>query len=186
MTEDEKDKTDLSISMNKAQLYSFLTPLPAVIPLGLLYLWRWELSLEISLLELALFYTIGAVLFCVGVVAHEFIHGLTWKVLGRKPRDAIEFGVQWKALTPYAHCKEPLRARAYRWGAAMPGLALGILPSVAGVLTGNGWVMLFGIIFTLAAGADVIILWLIRSVGPEQLVEDHPSKAGCYVLDGEE
>jgi len=183
MTEYEKHKRDLSISMGKAQLYSLLTPLPAVIPLGLLYLWRWELYLEVSFGELLLVYVIGAVLFCVGVVAHEYLHALTWRLLGRKPSSAIKFGVQWKALTPYAHCKEPLRARAYRWGAAMPGLVLGILPALAGVLTGNGWVMLFGIFFTLAAGGDAIILWLIRSVGPEQLVEDHPSKAGCYVLE---
>lgn len=176
-------KRDLSISVGKAQLYSLLTPLPAVVPLVILYLWRWELSLEMGLLELVLFYGIGALVLVVGIVAHEYIHGLTWRVLGRKPHSAIEFGVQWKALTPYAHCKEPLRARAYRYGAAMPGLVLGILPSIAGVLTGNGWVMLFGILFTVAAGGDVLILWLLRGVGPEQLVEDHPFNAGCYVLD---
>lgn len=34
-----------------------------------------------------------------------------------------------------------------------------------------------------SAGGDWLILWLIRNVKAGSLVEDHPSKAGCYVLE---
>jgi hypothetical protein len=38
------------------------------------------------------------------------------------------------------------------------------------------------LIFTLAAGGDALILWLLRGVPAGRLVRDHPSKPGCLVL----
>lgn len=43
----------------------------------------------------------------------------------------------------------------------------------------------FGIIYTFAAGGDWIIRWLLHHVKPGTLVEDHLSRAGCYVIEGE-
>ena len=105
----------------------------------------------------------------------------SWAFFAKKPLGVIHLGFQWKTLTPYAHCKEPLEVNAYRLGAFMPGLVLGILPALAGILTGSGWLLMFGIFFTIAAGGDLLILWLIRSVPAGRLVEDHPPPAGCYV-----
>lgn len=182
----EERRRKLAVPMWQAQLYSFLIPLPAVLVLVALYLGLWGFSAgsELTPGGLLVFYVVGGLVFVVGVVAHEALHGLTWMLLGGKSRAAISYGVQWRSLTPYAHCREPMSARAYRWGAAMPGLVLGVPPSLAGVATGNGWVMLFGALFTLAAGGDALILWLLRGVEPGTPVEDHPTEAGCYVLDG--
>ncbi len=122
-------------------------------------------------------------MFAVGIVLHELIHGLAWMYFGEKPRSAITYGFKLKTLTPYAHCDEPMDVHAYRLGAAMPGLLLGLVPWLAGVATGNGSVLIFGFIFTLAALGDAMILWLIRGVAPGSLVLDHPTEAGCYVID---
>ena len=78
---------------------------------------------------------------------------------------------------------EPMAAHAYRLGAAMPGLVLGVLPWLFGLATGNGPAFLFGLLFTIAALGDAMILWLLRGVAPEAQVIDHPSRAGCYVMD---
>ena len=64
----------------------------------------------------------------------------------------------------------------------MPGLLLGIVPMVVGVVIGSGWLLFFGAISTLAAGGDMLILWLLRGVPGHRLVEDHPTNAGCFVL----
>ena len=66
----------------------------------------------------------------------------------------------------------------------MPGLVLGILPATAGLLLGSGGLLVFGIVFTAAAGGDFLILWMIRNVPSNSLVEDHPTRAGCYVFEG--
>jgi hypothetical protein len=49
-------------------------------------------------------------------------------------------------------------------------------------LFGNLWLVLLGGLFILAAGGDFLILWSIRGVDKDALVEDHPTRAGCYVL----
>lgn len=173
-------RRDLSVSMGAANLYVLLTTGPAVALLAVTYsvLWgygRLEALSGFGLLPLL------AVL-AAGIVAHEAIHGLSWAAFGRKPLGSLKFGFQARTLTPYAHLKEPVEARAYRLGAAAPGVVMGLLPSLAGIATGGGAVMLFGLVFTFAAGGDALILWLIRGVEPDALVEDHPTRAGCYVL----
>jgi hypothetical protein len=40
-----------------------------------------------------------------------------------------------------------------------------------------------GALFVLATGGDLLVLWVIRELPASALVEDHPTRAGCYVLD---
>lgn len=177
-------KTDLSVSMEKATLYSLLFALPIGFLLGWLYTARWgfeKLTLGFDAFFANLFYFLIA--FILGIIIHELIHGFTWMIVGKKPFSAIKFGVLWKSLTPYAHCKEPLRVNAYRIGAAMPAILLGLVPALIAILNGSGWLIAFGIVFITAAGGDMLILWLLRNVEQNKFVEDHPSQAGCYVLD---
>jgi hypothetical protein len=119
----------------------------------------------------------------IGVPLHEVIHGLAWAAFGRKPLKAVKFGFQVKTLTPYAHLPITIRAGAYRWGAAMPALVLGLLPFLIGLATGLGWFALFGLFYLLAAGGDLVVLWVMRSLPAGALVLDHPSRAGCLVYE---
>jgi len=174
-------KEALTVSMAQANLFALLMIVP-VGTLGVIYglLWGGRRLFEGFLaLDLAQFLLV----FIIGIVLHEAIHGLTWMITARKPARAIKVGFQLKTLTPYAHCREPMPVEAYRLGTMMPGLLLGLLPVIAGLVTGNTALMLFGLLFTLAAGGDALILWLLRQVKSGQWVEDHPTEAGCYVLD---
>jgi hypothetical protein len=180
----ETPKTDLSISMDRANLYSMAFALPAVLLLALAYILRWGGSAFWQGFNI-LFgnFIVFIVVFFLGVVVHELIHGLSWMLFGRKPFGVIKFGFQLKTFTPYAHCTVPLPVNPYRLGTAMPGILLGLLPALIGILTGNGVLLGFGLLFTAAAGGDMLILWLIRHVDGDKLVEDHPTNAGCYILD---
>lgn len=170
--------------MDKANLYSLIPVLPVVLPLVTAYIWRWGGAAFWDGFN-ALFanFLVFIVVFFVGVIVHELIHGFAWMLLGRKPFGVIKFGFQLKTLTPYAHCTVPLPLTPYRWGAAMPGIVLGILPAMIAIFNGNGFLLAFGLLFTVAAGGDMLILWLIRHVEGSKLVEDHPTNAGCYILD---
>ena len=116
-----------------------------------------------------------------GVLAHEGLHALAWRLASPLPPGAVRLGFNWKALTPYAHCSAPMPARAYRIGAATPGVALGLAPAVAALVLGSGALMTFALLFTLAAGGDALILLLLRGVPPGARVTDHPTRAGCLV-----
>jgi len=179
-----KTKKDLSVSMVAANLYSILFAVPAAVVLVVVYLALWDTGglFYARFLIFKNFYLVLIILI-MGVLLHELLHGLTWMWLGKKSPDSIHYGMNLKALSPYAHCREPLNIRAYRWGAAMPGLILGILPALLGILTGNGLIMLFGLLFTVAAGGDALVLWTLRKENSLEWVLDHPFRAGCIVIE---
>ncbi len=117
-----------------------------------------------------------------GILLHELLHGIGWVIFGGKSFRSLQFGVLWKYLSPYAHCKEPVKVRGYRAGIILPGVIVGILPGIYGIVAGQfGWV-LFGIIFTWGAIADFVMWWILRKLPPDSQVIDHPEKVGCYVL----
>lgn len=174
-------KRELTLSIARANLLGALMIIPTLL-LGLLYLFIWAsnseaTSITFSPSKLLLFLVIAFL----GIILHELIHGLTWAWLGRQPFGVIKFG--FKSLTPYAHCTVPLPARAYRWGTLMPGLLLGILPYLLSLLLGSFPLMLLALFFTLGAGGDALILWLLHGVAADQLVADHPTAVGCYLID---
>ncbi|MDV3352023.1 DUF3267 domain-containing protein [Leptolyngbyaceae cyanobacterium CCMR0082] len=176
-------KKDISVSMSQGNNYAVIAALPPIIILSGIYIWIWgwqQFFIGISIfLRHPLLCLIGIV---AGTILHESIHGLTWKFFGNKPSSAIKYGVKWKALAPYAHCKEPMDVRAYKLGVAMPGVLLGLVPAILGILTSNSLFLTFGLLFTMAAGGDIVILWLLREVETGMYVEDHPTRIGCYVI----
>ena len=64
----------------------------------------------------------------------------------------------------------------------MPGIILGIIPSIIAIVTGSLGLFIFGLFFTLAAGGDFMIVNLLRNEPKNNLVQDHPSKIGCYIF----
>jgi uncharacterized membrane protein YvlD (DUF360 family) len=93
----------------------------------------------------------------------------------------MKYGVIWKWLTPYCHCKEPLLVKEYIIGALMPAIILGFIPSIMAIFTGNITLILFGLFFTMAAGGDFMIINILRKEAMDSLVQDHSSKIGCYI-----
>jgi hypothetical protein len=123
------------------------------------------------------------VIMVVLTVAHELIHAISWVWAGGLTWQNVSFGIKWKTLMPYAHINTPISARAYRWGAVMPGLLTGVIPALIALITGSGLLMLIGTMMFVGAVGDVIVLWIIQDVPADSAVLDHPSAVGCYVRD---
>ncbi|MEA3396047.1 MAG: DUF3267 domain-containing protein [Chloroflexota bacterium] len=175
-------KNDLSFSMAKALLYSLIFIIPLVVLLVNIYFIVWGEPHVV--IENTILFILKLILVAfLGVVLHELIHGLSWVYFSKKTFDTIKFGFQWKTLTPYAHSTEPMEVTAYRLGAMMPGLLMGVFPYLLGIITGNVWIMFFGSFFTLSAIGDALVLWSIRKIKSGQLVEDHSTRCGCYVIE---
>ncbi len=183
---DKKDpgsnERDLSVSLAAANLRSIIFALPPVVLVFALYVLFWgRPHFSINLTGVL----IMIVLFITGVVLHEAIHGLVWALRGTRSFSTIKFGMNIRALAPYAHATVPMSASAYRLGAFSPAFVLGVIPSIAGIVTGNLPATLYGMVFLAAAAGDFLVLWLIRHVPPDALVKDHPTRAGCLLLDEE-
>lgn len=174
-----QNKRDLSISLTRANVIVVFITIPVLI----LQLAIFILLYGMKNLEPTWNPVILIVVILLGVVIHELIHGITWVIFGHKPFSVIKFGFHWKTFTPYAHLKEPVDVNAYRLGGFMPGFILGILTFILSLVLGNGNLLWFSLIHTSAAGGDWLILWLIRNVQAGKQVEDHPTNAGCYVLE---
>ena len=178
--ETEARKEDRSVSMTAANGWALvaLGPLVAALTAAFVALHGWG-PVAGGVRETPPLVLLGALVG--GVLAHEALHALAWKLAAGLPWREMKLGFQWKTLTPYAHARVPMAARAYRIGAATPGVVLGLLPVAVALATADGAWLLFGLLFTFAAGGDALILWLLRGVAPGRLVEDHPTRAGCYV-----
>jgi hypothetical protein len=118
-----------------------------------------------------------------GILLHELLHGAAWAWFGHRPLSAITFGIHWPTLTPYAHCRDAMTVEAYRIGAATPAVVLGLVPSALAIFGSMHWLLFPGILFTAAAGGDLLILWLLRHEHHAAMVRDHPDRAGCLVHD---
>ena len=118
-----------------------------------------------------------------GIVGHEMIHGITWSRHCEQGFRSIKFGVAWKFLTPYCHCSELLPVKHYRIGIMAPGVLLGFVPALVGIFTSSFAWLAYGIFFSLAAGGDFLMMWLLRRENPDNLVLDHPTKVGCLIYE---
>lgn len=124
--------------------------------------------------------------FVVLTVVHELIHGLSWSIFTRHHWQDIEFGFMKQYLTPYCNCKEPLTKGQYIFGAVMPLVVLGIIPLIAGILAGSFAVLLIGIVMTVAAAGDILIIWKVltyQSKAATVVYVDHPTQAGGVIFE---
>lgn len=181
----------LTIDLKTANTYSLKILLYScvVFLIPYIFLWQYQFSFEHftatfkRLIEKYTFLSGFIPLFfmVLGIVLHELIHGLTFLPFCKDGFKSIKFGFLKQYLTPYCHCKEPLKLKYYRIGVLMPAIILGFLPSVWAIAIGNFYLLCFGIFFTMGAAGDFMILMILKNENPENLVLDHPSEAGCFV-----
>jgi len=176
----ENIKEDLSISVPKANLYAILTSLPFILLFSINYIYLWGLE-SFSKGFIIFNFRYFLLIILISIPFHEIIHWIIL-VIGKKSVKNVKFGFRIKALCPYVHCKVPVAVQLYRIAIIMPGIILGILPSVYGIITGDSLILFWGLVFIITAGGDLLVLWLIRKVSIDEYVLDHPKKAGCYII----
>jgi hypothetical protein len=175
----EKDVTEFTLGFGKVNVISFLMLPPIVFVLLTPFILIW--GADIPGWGEVIFSMNFLLILIAGLFIHELLHGIGWAVYAKNGFRSIKFGFIWRYITPYCHCQEPLKVKHYKVGCALPFLLLGLLPSIAAIFTGNAAVLWFGIIFTLAAGGDLITLYLLRNLDNDQRVSDHPDKMGFYI-----
>lgn len=168
---------EFTLSITKVNLYSLIMiiPLTAIYLIPFIIIWNYK-TFETGRKE---FMHLFLYLFVFGIIIHELLHGFTWALFTKKGFRSIRFGLN--GLTPYCHCKEPLKVKHYRLGGAMPLIIMGIIPSVIGIIIGNGLYLSIGIFFSWTAGGDIISLYMLRNFDKNIEVSDHPDKMGFYI-----
>ena len=180
--EEKYKKEKMTINMYWANIFGILLFIPTILIFGLpfYFMWKSEFQLE-NFLPSAWSSLIGFLALILGIIAHELIHGIMWAKFAKNGFKSIKFGIMWKMITPYCHCKEPLKVSHYLIGSIMPAIILGFIPAILAIIIGNLGLLIFGIIFIVAACGDFLVIYSLRKESKETLVEDHPSEVGFYV-----
>ena len=199
MDEQKNYAGEITLSVSKTYLYSLYLLIPIIILFCIPYFVIWGAELadywknKINLLKsnfilsdftynIFKYLFLTLVVLITGIFMHEFLHGLIWIFFTKKGFRSLSFGIMKPDFAPYIHCSEPLPVNAYRTGIVMPGIILGVLPLLIGIITGNFKIFIFGFFFTWAASGDFIILWMIRHLRSAEIVQDHPELVGCIIL----
>jgi hypothetical protein len=176
------DQKEITVNLLQANLYSLpiILMISGIMITSYLVVWGKEYFLE----GFRGFRSLYTYLFLIiGFFLHEMIHLSGYHFLGKVAFKKIRIGFQVKSLTPYAYCSKSMTLNAYRWSALLPGIVLGILPGIYFLITGNSYIFILAMIFTIAAGGDFLLIWLLRKTPAKALVQDHPEKAGCLILE---
>lgn len=171
---ENKEIEEYTMGFGTANLLAFILAIPilAIILVPFVLIWDYETfeTGKDAFMDYFFLIIVG------GIIIHELLHGLTWGYFVTNGMKSIKFGIKW--LTPYCHCKEPIKVKHYKIGGAMPLIIMGIIPSIIGLIIGHGLVLTFGIFFTWAAGGDLIALYMLRKLDNNIYVSDHPAKLG--------
>lgn len=98
------------------------------------------------------------------VVIHEGVHAISFMAFGGLTWNEVETTI---AVNPsgtrdpiqfYVYPRKSISERAYMLGVAMPGIALGVIPSVVGLVIGSPFLMALGVFGIGMTSIDVDVL----------------------------
>ena len=120
--EEKYKKEKMTINVYWGNVFAILLFIPTILIFGLPFYFIWKdkyhfeefswSNLSVGPLPALIFF----VLVILGIIAHELIHGITWAIFTKNGFKSIKFGIMLKMLTPYCHCKEPLKVNQYALG----------------------------------------------------------------------
>ena len=184
LKEIEEKGRKVTVDIVKANIFALVIMLVAALVLIVPFVYIWGVrNSSIGMFGDTRQLGVAILVFVIGIVVHELIHGITWSFFAPQGWKSISFGVIWKMLTPYCHCDDPMRIPGYMLGAIMPCIVLGIIPSIVALCIGNFPLLAWGIVFIAAAAGDLWMTWLLTKENPRSMVFDHPTEAGFYIID---
>ncbi|MBS7009709.1 DUF3267 domain-containing protein [Anaerostipes sp.] len=174
MKEDGFKESSGIISVLRANVLAFVTAGPFCILAYILHALRWGRG-GTALNGRTLIFFFGV--FFITIFIHELLHGLGWSLSCKKGWKSIAFGMMWSSLTPYCHCKEPLRAGSYSVGLYLPFCVLGLGLFCISMIVPNYMIFLLSVLNMLSAGGDLTIgCYLLKH--KKGLILDHPTDCG--------
>lgn len=194
-------RKDHIISLTKANIFAVLIAVPFFVIFNVWFIkvsgseklikaFNFLTDENVSLLKFygyfLLFILLFVVVFSLLCVVHELLHGLTWGIFAKDKFKSIEFGFIKEHLTPYCTCSQPIKKWQYILGGAVPGVILGILPSIVAVYCGSVFLLLMGICMISGAGGDLmIIIKMLRykTEAKEVVIIDHPTEGGFITFE---
>jgi hypothetical protein len=119
----------------------------------------------------------------VSIPIHELIHAIGFRFFGNIPWSKIKFGFAVKLLAPYAHPTLPINKIAYAWAGALPGLVLGVIPLITGLIIRSMLLSFLGMIAMGMAGGDAFTLWKLRFAPKDSYILENQEQDGFTIIE---
>jgi hypothetical protein len=180
---DNYTKRELTIEIGEASMLILKASVPIFIGFLLPFIVFWHNDMTFSSVISSLTGWKFFVVVVLGIPVHELLHALFFLISTHGKLSSIRFGIMREYLTPYCHCSQPMKIRAYMIAAAAPGVILGLIPVFVSYFNVRLDFLVFGIFYILSAGGDFLMIWMLRNEPRSKYVLDHAEKAGCWVFD---
>jgi hypothetical protein len=147
------------------------------------YAWKifWEMPIPKDFIKQTYLQIILFVI--VSVPIHELIHAIGFRFFGNIPWSKIKFGFAVKLLAPYAHPTVPINKIPYAWAGALPGLVLGVIPLITGLIIRSMLLSYLGMIAMVMAGGDVFTLWKLRFAPKDSYILENQEQDGFTIME---
>ena len=177
-------KEEFKLNLKMAGLFGVIILVFSVLIFGLPFFIFWRENIQFfqeniewyrRLISIGIF----VLIVLLGIILHELIHGIFGAIFNKNGFKPIKFGI----LPGAAYCinTEMLKKNKYIVGLIMPGIILGIIPSIISLFVGNFALLAFGIWFTVGACGDLLLLKELLKEKHDSLIEDNVSKSGIKI-----
>ena len=124
-------------------------------------------------------YTIIAVMLSIpSIMLHELIHAWGWKIAGKTA--TVKYGIKLP-FTAYIQFDGKMKTEQFMFGVILPLVITGLIPAIIGLISGNFYIFIYGIIMTPGCGSDVLsFIRCFKYLGRE--VADTHGETGFVVL----
>ncbi|OFX17127.1 MAG: hypothetical protein A2033_09620 [Bacteroidetes bacterium GWA2_31_9] len=179
-----KIKEEISISINKANVFGIIVFAISSIIFFSHFILIWDFKLLIIGLERFVFNLLITIpIFILSIIFHEVLHALIILFLGKINIKFIKAGFKVNLGIPYIHCTKPISSFTYKLSLLTPLITLGIIPLLYSFYSGNSWFLIYSIIFITGSSGDLFIFLKIRNIKNNVKILDHEELPGCYILE---
>jgi len=171
------------VNISVPSLYTFTLAASLIWFALFVYVWKevWNMSITRDFVKQTY---LSIILFIiVSVPIHELIHAIGFRFFGKIPWPKIKFGFVVKLLAPYAHPTAPINKIAYAWAAALPGLTLGVLPLIAGLMIRSMPLSFMGMTAMAMASGDAWTLWKLRYAPKDFYILENQEQDGFSIIE---
>ena len=116
------------------------------------------------------------------VFAHEGLHGIGFRYIGKSPWENISYGIHRKYLTPYCVCRDSIMTkRQYLGVLLLPNIILSIITLIIMIKSYNLTWTLFATFVIVSGIGDYYMAIEVVKCSHETRFEDHTTEPGFYI-----